>query len=395
MSESGCSLKKSSSSAARWWERLLLAAAFATCLRLLPPWWCGQGAGEWWRGETSRQAALADGVARWTAAPLGPGEFKTGVGTFDGEWLFGTYQMAVLGHAQIGRQQPELLQASLRRMEDAEDRMLAENVRAFDRREWKEDPLAALQGSNGHAGYLGYLNVALGVHRRLDPQLKHRDLNDRITAALARNLAASPISLIETYPGQTFPVDNCAVAVSLRLHDLADRTNRYEAVYRRWLGMMRERYADPQSGLLFQAVEGRSGRPLDAPRGSGTLLGAYFLGLVGDPLARELYLAARRELWAPLMGFGAALEYPAEFAGGRGDIDSGPLVLGRSVSATGLMLGCARQQEDETAFREIFRTVHLFGAPTRQAGRLTFALGGPLGDAMMLALLTAQPEAAR
>jgi len=157
---------------------------------------------------------------------------------------------------------------------------------------------------------------------------------------------------------------------------------------------MRERYVDPKSGLLFQAVDGHSGRPLDAPRGSGTLLGAYFLGLAGHPFARELYLAARRELWAPFMGFGATLEYPAEHAGGRGDIDSGPLVLGRSVSATGLMLGCARQQGDEAVFGEIYRSVHLFGAPTRQSGRVTFALGGPLGDAMMLALLTAQPEVA-
>jgi len=220
----------------RWWERLLLVAVFVACLRLLPPLWCGRNAGDWWRGESSRQVALAYGVARWTAGPLGPGEFKTGVGTFDGEWLFGTYQMAILGHAQIGRQHPELLERCLRRMEEAEDRLLGENVRAFDRREWKEDPLAGLNGPNGHAGYLGYFNVALGVHRRLDAGFKHRDLNDRITATLAKNLAASPISLIETYPGQTFPVDNCAVAVSLRLHDLADRTNRYEAVYRRWLG---------------------------------------------------------------------------------------------------------------------------------------------------------------
>lgn len=335
---------------------------------------------------------MAEGVARWTAAPLGPKEFKTGVRTFDGEWLFGTYQMAILGHAQVARQQPKLLGESLRRMEFCEDRLLEDAVRAFDRREWKEDPLDGLHGSNGHAGYLGYFNLALGVHRRLDPQFKHRELNDRISDSLARNLAASPISLIETYPGQTFPVDNCAVAVSLRLHDLADRTNRYESVYRCWLKALRERYTEAQTRLLFQAVEGRSGRPTDAPRGSGTLLGAYFLGLAGEPMARELYLAARRELWAPALGFGAASEYPAAFAGGRGDIDSGPLILGRSIPATGFMLGCARQQGDETCYREILRTVHLFGAPTYKGGRITFALGGPLGDAMMLALLTAQPE---
>jgi hypothetical protein len=37
---------------------------------------------------------------------------------------------------------------------------------------------------------------------------EYSDLNDRITAKLARVLAASPITMIETYPFETYPVDN-------------------------------------------------------------------------------------------------------------------------------------------------------------------------------------------
>jgi hypothetical protein len=57
------------------------------------------------------------------------------------------------------------------------------------------------------------------------------------------------------------------------------------------------------------------------------------------------------------------------------------------------MLGCARQQGDEETFRTIYRSAHLFGAPTRQSGMTTFAVGGPLGDSLLFALLTAQPAA--
>lgn len=376
---------------ALWLRRLALLAIFLVAFRCLPPLWCGRDAVAWWQGDVETQTDLARSVERWISQPLKPEQFQTGAGTFDGEWLFGTYQMAVLGLAQVAHEHPEQRTECLRQMELAEDRILQDHVREFDRREWKEDPLDALDGPNGHAGFLGYFNVSLSAHRQLDPHLKHRALHDRISGALARNLAASAISLIETYPHQTFPVDNCAVAASLMLHDRADGTNRFQAVYQRWLVAMKARYTDPKTGLLIQAVNAQTGVAGDAPRGSGTLLGAYFLGLAGEPFAADLYRAARKELFAPFAGFGAVREYPVSFVGGTGDIDSGPLIFGRSISASGLMLGCARQQRDEATFRSIYRSVHLFGAPTRESGRTTFAVGGPLGDALMLALLTAQP----
>lgn len=349
-------------------------------------------AAKWWRGEDSHQWAFASGVNRWVAkeAPRAA-SLQTGSEIFDGEWLFGTYQMAALAMAQLAREHPAHAADCLRTMTLCEDRMLEEGVRDFDKRFWSEDPMAALDGPNGHAGYFGYLNVVLSEHRRLDPGFKHRELNDRITAALARNLARSHIGLIETYPHAVFPVDNAAVVASLRLYDLASRTNRYAGVYRLWNGIMRDRYIDPKSGLLIQSVSKVDGSPQDLPRGSGTLLSAYFLGLAGEPMSRELYESARKSLWAPALGFGAAREYPANGGQGRGDIDSGPLVFGRSISGSGLMLACARQHGDEETYQAIYRSVHLFGIPINRADRHLFVSGGPLGNAMMLALLTAQP----
>ena len=373
-------------------RRLVLALVFGACLRLVPPLWCGRSAGDWWEGKGDAPAALGRSVRYWVHQPLASDQFQTGADLFDGEWLFGTYQMAIVGLAQLAEARPDLRTECLRAMELAEDRILTAPVWRFDEAAWKEAPLAALDGPNGHAGYLGYFNVSLSRHRQLDPNFKHRALNDRISESLARNLMASPIALIETYPAQCFPVDNCAVAVSLTLHDQADRTQHFAPAYRRWLAELQRRYTDPRTGLLIQAVSARTGAPVDGPRGSGTLLGSFFLGLAGEPFARDLYLAARRELWRPAMGFGAAGEYPAHVRGETGDIDSGPLILGRSISASGFLLGCARQQGDEATFRQVYRSVHLFGAPTRKDGRTTFALGGPLGDSLMLALLTAQPQ---
>ncbi len=371
---------------------MVVVALFIATVAWFPAWWCGLDANKWWSGDERHQQAFASGVTAWVArqAP-DPSSFHTGGDVFDGEWLFGTYQMAALAMAQIAREHPAHGAECLRTMTLCEDRMLEDRLRRFDEQFWGEDPMRALDGPNGHAGYFGYLNLVLSEHRRLDPEFKHRDLNDRISRALARNLARSHIGLIETYPHAVFPVDNAAVAASLRLHDLATGTNQYAGIYRMWSNMMQARYIDRKSGLLIQNVDPMDGSPRDAPRGSGTLLSSYFLGLAGDPMSRKLYDSARRSLWAPALGFGAALEYPSDAAKGPGDIDSGPLVLGRSISGSGLMIACARQHGDEETFRSIYRTVHLFGIPVNRADRHLFVSGGPLGNAMMLALLTAQP----
>ena len=81
-------------------------------------------------------------------------------------------------------------------------------------------------------------------------------------------------------------------------------------------------------------------------------------------------------------------EYPAG-QHGRGDIDSGPIVLGYGVSATGFALGAARAHGDARTFRALYATLHLFGAPRRDDGGLELLSGGPLGNAIALAMLGA------
>lgn len=376
------------------WGRWALGfLVFALSFRFLPPLWCGRDADDWWRGDRETQERLVRGVEEWIRQPLGTDRFKTGSSQFDGEWLFGTYQMAALGLAQFALEHPEQRDRCLAGMTLCEDRMLSDACRKFDRDSWKEDALDSLDDPKPHAAYLGYLNLVLSLHRSMDPLFKHRDLNDRITAKLARLLDASPIALIETYPFETYPVDNCAVAASIVLHDRADQSHRHAATHDRWINRLRQQYTHPGSGLLIQSIHPVTGEAIDQPRGSGTLLGAYFLGIAGEPYSRVLFEAGRRNLYAPVLGFGMSREYLPEGPQGRGDIDSGPIVFGRSISSTGFLLGCARQHGDAETYHGIHRTVHLFGAPARNNDQLQFAMGGPLGDAMMLALLTAQPLA--
>lgn len=126
---------------ARWAAGALV---FTICFRILPPLWCGRDAGDWWRGDRETQEALVRGVEEWIHAPLGTDRFKTGSSQFDGEWYFGTYQMAALGLAQFAREHPEARDRCLAGMTLCEDRMLSDACRKFDRDSWKEEYRAFL-----------------------------------------------------------------------------------------------------------------------------------------------------------------------------------------------------------------------------------------------------------
>ena len=127
-----------------------------------------------------------------------------------------------------------------------------------------------------------------------------------------------------------------------------------------------------------------TGKPHDAPRASGTGLAAYFASFADRDVARLLAIGTLRQL-KTRFGFGGVHEY-ADGHSGQGDIDSGPVLLGISVSATGFALASARIADDHDAFVALYRTVDLFGIPSDGA----FMVGGPIGNALLLALLTSQ-----
>jgi hypothetical protein len=372
----------------------LSVLALAVGVGVAPSRVAGYGADALFAGDVAEQTALARGVADAEPAMRGDA-FGTGSELFDGEWVFGAQMMAAMGLGQVAREHPELRATLAPRVGECIDRMLSARGAAFDTRSWGEDALASLDAptERGHVAYLGYLNLAIGMHRLVDPASRHAALGDRISRALARRLDASPLGLLETYPGEMYPVDNAAAIASLALRDDAANGDAYVPVVARALVTMRARYIDSSTGLLVQAVVPSSGAPRDAARGSGTLLAVYFLSFADLPLSRALWDAAARELDDSVLGFGVMREYPRGHAG-RGDIDSGPIVFGWGVSATGFALAVARIHGDAGRFGRLYATAQLLGAPLTTDGARRFTMGGPLGDAILLAMTTARPGGA-
>lgn len=371
------------------WIRVLVALAV---VRLVTPTMVGRDARAWYRGDPAVQRALAEDLVAFEARD--DLHRSQSADRFTGEWALVTHQMIALGLAQLCLEHPEWKPRYAPFATKAALASFLPEMRGFGTRAWRgEDALASLDGPHGHA-YLAYPALAIGMARLVDPAFpvaKARE-HDALIAAYERRLLASPTGLIETYPREAYPTDVAAVAAAIAVHGRVTGVD-HRRVLAHWAERVRAVQIDPASGLVIQRMGAAHGDRHDAPRGSGTGLAAYY-ALFADRSIAELLAKGLFDHEATFFGFGAIREYAAGHSG-RGDVDSGPVILGVSVAATGFALAPARALGRWDSFERIYRTTALFGMPVGHGGHMRFATGGPIGNALLLALLTSGPELAR
>ena len=374
----------------KWLCFPLALVTFAIVTATFPSWWCGLGAGKWF-DDPQQQVAFACAFEKQVQSDIVIGDFGTADDQYNGEWLFCTHVLGATGFAQMAIQHPENKEHYVLQMEGCLDKLLEDKMQAFDEKLWGSKAMETLDDdSEDHGAYLAYLNFALSLHRYLKPESRFAETNDRVTATLMRRYENSKPMLLQTYRNEVYPADNCLAIASIGLHAKATGAD-HSQLLDRILDSFRHVCVDKESGLLFQAINNFSGKPLDEPRGSGTTFGLYFLSFVDQQLAAELYQAARRELTGNVIGFGLMQEYPASSRGGFGDIDSGPVIMNYGVSPTGFMIAGTRIFGDRVYFKQLYRTSVLFGAPLKSGDDWEYVAGGPLGNAIMFAMLTAVP----
>lgn len=206
------------------------------------------------------------------------------------------------------------------------------------------------------------------------------------SAELAAAFGSAGTPYLVAYPGQSWPCDSAVAIASLRLHD-ALRPPRYGPTVDRWLTGVRERL-DPATGLMPHRADAGSGAPIEVARATSQSIIQRFLVDIDPGFARSQYLLFRSAFrpWGP-----AIREYPAGVPG-SGDVDSGPLLLGISLSATVVTMGAARVQGDDRLAGALARLADVAGLPLDTFRTRRYAFGVlPIGDAFVAWSKTAQP----
>jgi hypothetical protein len=299
------------------------------------------------------------------------------------EGYFFVHMLYGLAWVELGQRDPGLSTVALRESRWALARLDAPAGRA---------PFSAGLTPSYGVFYRGWTNWlrggVVGLAGSGDPVELARFEAD--SGALGAAFDASRSPYLTAYPGQAWPVDSTVAIASLRLHDRL-RTPRFAATVNRWLDGVRGRL-DPRTGLLPHRVDPVTGEPVEVARGSSQSVIQRFLVDVEPSFAREQYLRFRDRFVVSPLGLGPAVrEYPIGLDG-PADVDSGPLPLGISVSATVVTLGAAQAHGDARLAGDLANYGELVGLPVDTPWTKRYAFGLlPIGDAFLAWAKTARP----
>lgn len=202
-----------------------------------------------------------------------------------------------------------------------------------------------------------------------------------LASAVAEALDRDGSPFLAAYPGQAWPVDTVVALAALRAADEATGTD-HRALVRRWRTRALD-LADTDLGLLPHQVDPDSGVALTGPRGSSQSVIQRFWPVVDPQGAVASYQRFRDAFVTSELGVVGVREHPLG-VDGSGDVDSGPLLLGLSASASTVTIGAARAAGDRRLARTLAREAEMFGLPLTWRGERRFAAGLlPVGDAFL------------
>uniref|UniRef100_UPI00036EF78D hypothetical protein n=1 Tax=Nocardiopsis chromatogenes TaxID=280239 RepID=UPI00036EF78D len=251
------------------------------------------------------------------------------------EGYFFTHVLYGLAQANTGTLDPDRRDTSLREARWALDRLDSpEGAAPFPA---DADPAHGVF----HAGWSTYLRVRIvelaggpdaapAEAARLEEDTA--ELRDAFAASLDRGTP-----FLEAYPGQAWPVDSVVAAAALARDARVRGTGDHDAVLAAWQDAAADR-TDPATGLLPHRVDAATGAPAEVARGSSQAMLLRFLPDIDPVWAARDRAAFQEEFASPYGPLPGVREYPRG-DDSPGDVDSGPLILGLSASASTVALG--------------------------------------------------------
>jgi hypothetical protein len=245
-----------------------------------------------------------------------------------------------------------------------------------------------------HNLFWSHLGLILGIHRavRCDGRASCADgetdrLAERIVRHLRRRSLETGLYHAPSYPGSAlWPADQTVSLLAMKLFDATHGTSLHEEPLRGFLRTM-QGHRDAETGLFHSSVSRLWYAAI--PRGCAVSWSGLYLAQLDARAAFAQYRRAREHLRKQVLGVGGFREWP-EGRGGRMDVDSGPILFGVGMAASGLGLAPARMFRDAETYTTIRRSALAFGLPAYLPSR-GHHLAPLLGEAILFSGRTARP----
>ena len=253
------------------------------------------------------------------------------------------------------------------------------------------------QSSLGLYGYyLEHLNIILG-HFQAAGDNKQLTLNERITVHL-RDLSLKQSNVhapLLPHVRMRWSADQAAIIHSIHLFDQNNGTTHHEALADRWLSTMKQRFTH-QSGL-FQTEVMNCKAYSKEPRGCAGAYLIYYMSAFAPETAKQQWTLYKHNLMTTKFGVTGVREYLPAYRG-RWTPDSGPIISGIGVAASGLALKTAARVGDLETYDRIARCADPLIATCHAIQPIPLlGIVGKIGSDLLASSvrLTAQVEAIR
>lgn len=193
--------------------------------------------------------------------------------------------------------------------------------------------------------YLGQTALALGCYRLVGGDDRFEAVHSRIADVLHEALVAAKGGQLWSFPDVTWPFDTVPCLLALRLHDAQRGSMRSSEAIARHLQWVQEHATDPVLKLPYSQLADAPGGEPTAPRGCDLGYRIFLLAHLDAAYARGTYDAFRRHFWIDRGFLAGFAEWPHGQELGE-DADSGPVVLGMGLAATGFGIGAALCMRD-------------------------------------------------
>ena len=192
--------------------------------------------------------------------------------------------------------------------------------------------------------HLSHLNLIYGAVDQLDDCADPKE-HESITRELARRSLADPLRHAASYEGVSlrWPADQSVTLASLARFDAAHGTTLLQAPLDGWREVM-SKHLDAKSGLPESEVTGK-GPGAKHPRGCAQSFITRYLNEADPELAAKWWSAYREHFLVRLGAVVGFREWPRGVER-KGDVDSGPIILGIGTAASAFGIAAAKAQGD-------------------------------------------------
>tara|TARA_B100000795_G_C22778196_1_gene431018 strand:- start:146 stop:1195 length:1050 start_codon:yes stop_codon:yes gene_type:complete len=216
---------------------------------------------------------------------------------------------------------------------------------------YKSD-IAKVSSLGQYGYYLEHLNIILGCYQRVISN-EFVDLNRRISQHLLDSSMKYSNFHAPLLPNSKmkWSADQAAIIYSLWLFDKNNQTSLHNELAENWLRYMKTKGTHKSTGLFITEVQNIK-RFSKQPRGCALSYLIHYMSRFEPIAAKEQWALYQKHMYIKKLGFNCFREFLPSYKG-KWSPDSGPIIAGVGIAATGLGMNAATSIGDIKLYSSI------------------------------------------